>query len=86
MKALKPILTSMTLVGRIVILAAALVSAAAAQSADTLLVNGKILTVDDQFSTREAIAIRDGKITALGTTDDIRRLAGPNTRVIDLQG
>ena len=48
--------------------------------------NGKILTVDSQFSTREAVAIRDGKITAVGSNSDVRKQAGPQTRVIDLQG
>jgi len=56
------------------------------QSADTILVNGKILTVDSQFSTREAIAIRDTKIMSVGSTVEVRKLAGPQTRVIDLQG
>ena len=60
--------------------------AASAQPADTLLVNGKILTVDRAFSTREAVAIRDGRIVALGGNPEIRRLAGPLTRVIDLEG
>lgn len=60
--------------------------AASAQPADTLLVNGKILTVDRAFSTREALAIRDGRIVALGGNPAIRRLAGPLTRVIDLEG
>ena len=39
-----------------------------AQSPDTILVNGKIVTVDAQWSVREALAIRDGRITALGTS------------------
>ena len=56
------------------------------QNADTILVNGKILTVDSRFSTREALAIRDGKITAVGSTSDVMKQAGPQTRVIDLQG
>src|SRR5690242_14702640 len=56
------------------------------QTADTVLINGKILTVDSQSSVREAIAIRGGRILAVGTTADIRKLAGPNTRSIDLQG
>jgi predicted amidohydrolase YtcJ len=68
------------------IVALAAASPAWPQSADTILVNGKILTVDTQFSTREAIAIRDGKITAVGGSSDIRKQAGPQTRVIDLQG
>src|SRR5690349_1600906 len=56
------------------------------QTADTVLINGKILTVDSQSSVREAIAIRGGRILAVGTTADIRKLAGPSTRSIDLQG
>src|ERR1700694_3609965 len=59
---------------------------AAAQAPDTVLLNGKILTVDAQFSTVEAMAIRDGRISALGSTADLRKTAGPRTRVIDLQG
>ena len=59
---------------------------ALAQTADTILVNGKIVTVDAQSSTREAMAIRDGRIVALGTSADIRKLAGPQSRVVDLQG
>ena len=62
------------------------VSHAAAQAVDTILVNGKIVTVDSQSSIRSALAIRDGRISALGTDADIRRSAGPGTRVIDLQG
>jgi predicted amidohydrolase YtcJ len=57
-----------------------------AQAPDTVLVNGKIVTVDAQFSTREALAIRDGKILALGSSAEMRKLAGPRSRVIDLQG
>lgn len=56
------------------------------QNADTVLLNGKILTVDSQFSTREALAIRDGKILALGTSAEMKKLAGPKSRVIELQG
>ena len=64
----------------------ALALPSSAQNADTILLNGKILTVDAQFSTREALAIRDGKILALGASAEMKKLAGPNTRVIDLQG
>jgi predicted amidohydrolase YtcJ len=56
------------------------------QSADIVLVNGKVVTLDDQFPTREALAIRDGRITALGTTAEIRKLAGTKSKVIDLKG
>jgi predicted amidohydrolase YtcJ len=57
-----------------------------AQSPDTVLVNGKILTVDSRSSVREALAIRDGRIVAVGTSADMRKLAGPQSRVIDLGG
>jgi len=59
---------------------------AVAQGIDTILVNGKIVTVDPQSSIRSAVAIREGRIAALGTDAEIRRLAGPATRTIDLQG
>ena len=72
------------LVTTVAILLAA--TAAHAQTADTILVNGKILTIDAQSSIREAMAIRDGRIVSLGSSADIRKLGGPQSRVIDLQG
>ena len=56
------------------------------QSADTVLLNGKILTVDPQFSVRQALAIREGKILAVGSNAQIKKLQGPKSQVIDLQG
>ena len=47
-----------------------------AQTADTILVNGKVVTVDGKESVVEAIAIRDGRIVATGTTAAIRKMAG----------
>ncbi len=74
-------------IAQMCVVAAVLAAApAAAQAPDTILVNGKILTVDQQFSTREALAIRDGRIVALDTSANIRKLAGRQTRVIDVQG
>ncbi len=58
----------------------------AAQSADTVLLNGKIATVDARFSIQEALAVRDGRIVAVGNSTDVRKLAGPQTKTIDLQG
>ena len=55
-------------------------------TADTVLTNGKIITVDDQFSIAQAVAIRGDRIVAVGTNQDIARLAGPATRRIDLRG
>jgi predicted amidohydrolase YtcJ len=68
------------------LLAASLGSAAQAQPPDLVLLGGKIVTVDAESSLREALAIRDGKILALGATADMRRLAGPETRVVELRG
>jgi predicted amidohydrolase YtcJ len=51
-----------------------------------ILFHGRVLTVDAQDSIAEAMAIRDGKIVAIGTDRDILRLAGATTRRIDLQG
>jgi predicted amidohydrolase YtcJ len=59
---------------------------ASAQPPDLVLLDGKIVTVDAQSSIREALAIRDGKILALGSSAEMRRLAGPATRVVDLGG
>lgn len=58
----------------------------AERPADTILVNGHVITVDARFSIAEAIAISDGKFTAVGSSASIRRHAGPATRVIDLHG
>lgn len=57
-----------------------------AQSPDLVLLGGKVVTVDAQSSVHEAIAIRDGRILALGTTGEIRGLAGPGTRAVALGG
>lgn len=58
----------------------------AQQTADTILHNGKILTVDSQFSIAEAVAILDSRILAVGTNNDVLKLAGPDTLKMDLKG
>jgi predicted amidohydrolase YtcJ len=70
----------------VVILTLLVAATTHAQTADTILVNGKIVTVDAPSSVREAIAIRGGKIVSVGTSAEVRKLAGPQSRVIDLQG
>jgi hypothetical protein len=60
--------------------------AAFAQPPDLVLLDGKIVAVDAQASVREALAIRDGKILRVGGTREIRALAGPTTRVVELGG
>jgi adenine deaminase len=53
---------------------------AQAKSADLVLINGKIITVDDAFSIREAIVIKDGRILAVGGNELRNRY--PGVRVI----
>src|SRR4029077_615779 len=60
------------------------IAADAAAQPDIVLLNGKIVTVDGRSSVQQALAIRDGKIAALGGNAQIRKLAGSTTRVIDL--
>jgi predicted amidohydrolase YtcJ len=57
---------------------------AQAAAADLVLFNGKIITVDDAFSIREAIAIKDGRIVAIGGNELRNRYAA--ARLIDLRG
>ena len=54
--------------------------------ADTILINGKIITVDQADSVVESVAIKDGKFIATGSTEEMKELAGKNTEVIDLEG
>jgi predicted amidohydrolase YtcJ len=73
-----------------VLIASAIVALAAAggqvQPADLIVVNAKVVTVDRAFSIAQAVAVRDGRITAVGSDRDIRAQAGPRTRVIDASG
>lgn len=54
--------------------------------ADLVLTNGKIVTVDKDFSIKQAVAIRDGTFVAVGTNDEIKGRIGPQTKVVDLKG
>src|SRR6476469_5608687 len=54
--------------------------------ADLVLLDGKVLTVDAQFSEARAFAVRDGRFIKVGSTEEIRPYIGPSTRVIAGQG
>ncbi|MEZ5500527.1 MAG: amidohydrolase [Steroidobacteraceae bacterium] len=56
------------------------------EPADTVLINGRVYTVNPARPWAEAIAIRAGKIVALGSTQDVVRLSGKGTEKIDLAG
>jgi len=54
-----------------------------AEPADTLIVNGRIATLDPKQPSAEAIAIRGERIVAVGSQDELMRMKGETTRVID---
>ena len=56
------------------------------QAVDTILVNGKIITVDDRFTITQALAIKNQRVVATGSNAEIRKLAIVDTKVIDLKG
>src|SRR4026207_780288 len=51
--------------------------------ADTIIINAVVHTMDKSQPTAEAVALYANRIVAVGSTKDIRKLAGPNTRTID---
>lgn len=54
--------------------------------ADRILTGGTIITVDENQPEAEAVALKDGRIMAVGSADEIAELAGPDTDVVDLAG
>ena len=54
--------------------------------ADLIVVNANVITVDRSKPQAEAFAVENGRISAVGTNAEIRRLATPPTKVIDLKG
>jgi len=71
----------------ILVLSLAMVGAnAQVQSADLVLRNGRILTLDAALPEAQALAARNGAIVAVGSNADMDRFVGSNTQVIDLGG
>jgi predicted amidohydrolase YtcJ len=70
----------------LLVLVVSIAAPASAQAPDTILIGGKIVTLDSRSTVAMGLAVTDGRITATGSTDDVRKLAGPSTRVIDLRG
>src|SRR5689334_17047443 len=56
------------------------------ETADLVLYNGKIVTVDGKFSVAQAVAIRGDRFIAVGANDAVRAMGGLNTKEIDLRG
>ncbi len=81
--------TEVTPVARIGIwIALAIVGTAPAygQVADKIIQGGSIVTVNDAKPFADAVAIKDGKILAVGSNDEIAKHKGANTEVVDLAG
>jgi predicted amidohydrolase YtcJ len=57
-----------------------------ASTPDIVILNGRLITFDAAQPRAEALAIAGGRIAAVGTTEEIRGLAGPGTRSFDAQG
>jgi predicted amidohydrolase YtcJ len=57
-----------------------------AQPADLVLRNGKLITLESGAPQAQALAARGGKITAIGTNQQMQSFIGPSTKVIDLGG
>ena len=55
----------------------------AREPADLVIRNGRIHTGDTARPTAAALAVRDGRITAMGDDADIAPFVGPETRVVD---
>lgn len=70
----------------ILILLFAAASVAAQSAPDLIIFNANVRTMDKANPTAEAIAVKDGRISAVGRSDDIRKLAGKDTKLIDAKG
>jgi predicted amidohydrolase YtcJ len=62
------------------------VALATASPPDLILWNGHVVTVNSTDDVAQAVAVRDGRIVAVGTNATVRALAGAHTQIIDLRG
>ncbi len=53
---------------------------------DLILVNGRVLTMDDSLPRAEAFAVKNGRFVAIGSNDDVRNLASGETTILDAEG
>ncbi len=70
----------------IALMLAVAASAAAAQPADRIWTGGAVLTMNDKAMRAQAVAERGGRIVAVGTREQVMKLRGPSTQMIDLKG
>ncbi len=77
---------SLTLLGFFFGLTLVLLTGCGTEPADVILVNGRIVTLDEDRPEVEALAVRGDRIAALGSNSEIEAYQGPDTERIDLQG
>jgi predicted amidohydrolase YtcJ len=63
-----------------------LLLASAAYAADAIYINGTVITIDPAKPYAEGFAVTNGRFSAVGSNADIRRLATPSTKIVDLRG
>ena len=63
-----------------------LLTSGATAAPQLVLVNAKVFTADPALPYAQAVAIEDGRILAVGRNEQVRALAGPNSRIIDAGG
>src|SRR3978361_1214780 len=68
------------------LVAPAALFAQANRPGDKVFLNARVVTRAREGDVTEAVAVRDGKIIAVGSNDDVRKLAGPETKTVDLAG
>jgi predicted amidohydrolase YtcJ len=68
------------------LLLAAASTASASAAPDTVFVNGKVFTADAGGAVVEAFAVKEERFVARGTSAEMRSLAGPGSRIVDLGG
>ena len=61
-------------------------AAAGADEADLILHHGKVVTVDREFSIRQALAVKGDRLLRVGTDEEVLKTRGPRTAVVDLGG
>ncbi len=82
----KKIVLSWAVAGALVVIGLSAFDRKSAATVDQIYINGKVITVDAKNTVAQAIAIKDGKIVAVGTTAEISKLKNAKTKVVDLAG
>ena len=72
--------------GAPMLLGAVMPDAKAARNADLIVINGRVLTMDESAPRAQALSVRDGRILAVGDTASIEEFRGDRTQVIDAAG